>query len=339
MIEMWTEPGVATAKKMKKMMEVAISQSLTEPNRQEVDSLLDLAAAFEYFTFELIDATPHIERLTDKKFKSIRQAPREVRWSLRLAGRHNTLLLAFFDIWRELGQALRALLCANYDSVPRSLRWMIETCIFWADMQLDQPSAQELFENYYSQKDLLTPKEFKRASVEIHTINETRLEERLTFKEKFRGPSVNEIMRNLAILKTTPVYQGHILKEALAKYHRIFSGYAHATLLTAKEISMEPGTLHGDFAFFQDHRYDKERFDEMITSVFRTVDVIISVIILAEMAFYGYDGPMEFFQSLKDTGKDFASKVQQVKDAFPFTWEIVRGLHGDKRSINRHIKS
>jgi hypothetical protein len=291
-----------------------------------INTLLDIAAAFEYLVIEWSDATLHIERVTDKKYRSVRQAPKEVRWSLRLAGRHDKCELVFYDLWRELGQALRELLCANYDSVQRSLRWMIETCIFWADMQLDGPSVKDMFEDYCSQKGRLTSKEFKRAFSEIYSMNEARLEERLVFKEKFRGPSLGEIAGNLAILKTTPKYKGHLLREELLKYYRAFSEYVHITLTTAKEVSLEPGTLHGDFAFFQDYRYDMDRFNAEIASMFRTVDMLIAVMILVQMEFYGYEGPIEFFESLKDVGRDFASKIEPARDAFPFTWEIVRGL-------------
>jgi hypothetical protein len=327
-IDLSIEPGVATVKKMKKMMERVISQSLGEPmNRQNLNSLLEIAAAFEVLTINwtISASTLHIRRLTGERYKSIRQAPKAVRWSLELAKRHDTCHLAFFDLWRELGNALRELLSANYDGVPRSLRWMIETCTFWADMQIDQPSARELFENYYSQQDKLTRKEFKRASSEINSMNQVRLEERLIFKEKFRGLSFNDLIQNLAILKTTSGYKGHVLKEALAKYHRAFSGYAHITLVTAKEISMEPGALHRDFAFFQDYRYDEERFSTEITSIFKTVDVLIAVMILVETEFYGYGGPTKFFEMLKSIGRDFTLKVKKVRDAFPFTWEIVGG--------------
>jgi hypothetical protein len=302
--------------------------------------LLDVAAAFEYLVIHWTDPTLHIQRLLNKKYKSTARIPQTIRWSLDLASRHDTCAMLFFDLWRELGEALRELVCSNYDSVPRSLRWMIETCVFWADMQLDDNCAQELFEYYHSQKIKLTRKEYARMCLEIIRVGEARLDERLIFKEKFRSPSIKQIIQDLLILKTDSKfdYKDKVaLKKELMSCYSEFSQYAHTTLSTVKEIRLEPGYLHTDFAFFQEYGYDRRRFNTELKSIFRTLDLMMTIMILIESMFYSYKGPVEFFRSLGDTGREFASKIARVSEDLPFTSQIVEASVREGNDIERLV--
>ena len=327
---MSTKPGLATAEKMRKLVEVSVKRSLGKrANSRKVDALLDVAATFEYLVIYWTDPSVHIERFFGEKYKSMARIPRTMRWSLELAARHDTCPLVFFGLWRELGEALRELVCSNYDSVPRSLRWLLETCVFWADMQLDEDCAQDLFEYYHSQKSKLTRSEFARMSIEIRRVSEARLEERLIFKEKFGSPSVKQIIQDLLVLKnrsrSTYKYKVALKREMMDCYSE-FSQYAHFTPSTVKEIRLEPGSLHTDFAFFQDYHYDKGRFDIGAKSIYRTLDLVMTIMILVESAFYSYEGPIEFFSSLKDAGREFASKIASVRQDLPFTSRVVEAL-------------
>jgi hypothetical protein len=49
-----------------------------------------------------------------------------------------SLLDMFPDLWEELGEAIRNLIISNYRSVCRSLRGIIESAVFCADMELDK---------------------------------------------------------------------------------------------------------------------------------------------------------------------------------------------------------
>ena len=100
----------------------------------------------------------------------------------------------------------------------------------------------------------------------------------------------------------------------------------HFTPSTVKEIRLEPGSLHTDFAFFQDYHYDRGRFDIGVKSIYRTLDLVMTIMILVESAFYSYEGPVEFFRSLKDAGRDFASKIASVRQDLPFTSRVVEAL-------------
>jgi hypothetical protein len=51
-----------------------------------------------------------------------------------LAVAENNIFDIFIDVAREFGEAIRNIMIRNYNSVPRSLRWILETIIFWANM-------------------------------------------------------------------------------------------------------------------------------------------------------------------------------------------------------------
>jgi len=320
---MSVKPGVVTADKMRELVVLSIKLTL-DKNQRKIDSLLALAGALEYVAMSWSCPDLHIKQFLDKNHKSVEEIPEIQRRCIRLAARCDTSGLVFFDLWRELGQAVRELMCANYDSIPRSLRWMIEACVFWADMQLDGDSAKEMFEHFWSQRSKLTKREFDRVFIEIFRLDEERLAERLRFKEKYRGPSIGEIMNNLSVLKNRPgKYEGHRLRDSITAFYKESSGYAHATLSTFEEIQMEPGELHRDFAFFQDYRYDEERFEVEFRNICTAIDLVITIMILVETEFFGYGTPHEFFEHLGDIGNEVASKVQRLRDSFPFTNSII----------------
>lgn len=49
----------------------------------------------------------------------------------------------------------------------------------------------------------------------------------------------------------------------------------------------------------------------------------MTIMILIESMFYSYEGPVEFFDSLGDAGREFASKIARVSKDLPFTSRIV----------------
>jgi len=320
------KPGEATASKMKKLIELHLKQTLDE-NEKDVDLLLDFAGALEYLVISWDDSQLHFKNLIGKKYDSIEEVPEQIQRCFFLALRHDTSLFIFFDLWRELGQAVRELICSDYDSVPRSLRWMIEACIFWADMQLDHYNAQEYFEYYCSQKDKVTEDEFLRVSNTIYSVNEARLAERLTFKEKYRRLAVKEIIQNLSILKnhSKGYDKGPRIGRELNKCYSRFSEYSHITLSTLKEIHKEPGELHFDFAFFQDFRYDKRRFEIELSNIYTALDLILAVILLVETQFFSYETPNLFFECLGDVKEGVANKIKQLSHRLPFLSDMFSG--------------
>jgi hypothetical protein len=327
------KPRYASADRMGKLINLSVQNTLKE-NQKPLDDLLDFCGDLEYLVIEWASPDKHITQFFGGKYDSIEKLPKIQKRCIELAFREQTSMLIFFDLWRELGEAIRELMCSDYDSVARSLRWMIEACVLWADMQLDDVTAQGFFESYNSHREKLTDEEFKRLLSEIGTVNEARLVERLVFKEKFRNIRMGDLLKNLQNLKKpSKNMEIHEIREKIFSLYRDFSRYSHITLDTAKEIKMEPGELHFDFAFFQGYGYDKERFKTEIERIYGTLDLTFSIIVLVVANFYGYKTPGRLFESCKERmtyhgkekGKEIKDRILQSKNHFPFMYNIIAG--------------
>lgn len=318
------KPGQASSDKMRDLIDRCLNRTLKE-NGKRLDSLLEIAGSLEYLVIEWTTIDYHFKQITKLEGNSIEEIQKITRRCLRLALRHDTSHLIFFDLWRELGQAVRDLVCGNYDNVFRSLRWMLEACVFWADMQNDDLPAREWFELFIDQRDKVTEEEFKRVFSEIYAVNEARLMERLNLKEKYRRPSFNDVIESLPILKnhTKKDVDRPRLRKVLRDSYMEFSKYSHITPLTVKEVYLEPGELHSDFAFYQDYQYDKERFDFALDSIYSTIDLIMAVMILVETDFIGYETTRVFLESLKDLTNDVATEAKRLGEYLPLIRSMI----------------
>jgi len=113
------------------------------------------------------------------------------------------------------------------------------------------------------------------------------------------------------------------LKEDIKTLYSIFSEFSHTTLSTVKEIQMEIGELHTDFAFFQDYSYDRDFFNLCYTNITKTLDCVIAVLILVESNFLGYDTPIKFLNSLDELFKELVFSSRDVKDIYPHLSSLI----------------
>ena len=230
------------------------SRTTIRRNRKMVDLFLEICGKLEYLVIGWHDLERHGRILALRSGIPITST--KAKRAATLALRHDTSSLVFFDLWRELGQAVRSLLIGNYESVYRSLRWIVEASVFWADMQLDGQSAPEQFKWYYGQRGKLNESEYDRMFHELFTIGSARFEERLLFREKFRRLTAGEILNGLKFAGSNhPTgVEPSVVKKSLREIYSNLSEYSHLTLATVHEIHYE--FLHGDFAFYQDYSYD-----------------------------------------------------------------------------------
>ncbi|OLD02729.1 MAG: hypothetical protein AUJ07_08135 [Crenarchaeota archaeon 13_1_40CM_3_53_5] len=294
------KPGVSSASKMQALMGKCARESM-QHHGKELNEFLRFAGEFEYLAIKWHEPKIHYKVVVgDISFKGSDILAKR---AVDLALRHDASGLLVFDLWRELGQAVRSLLICNYESVPRSLRWMIEASAFWADMQLDAMSAHEWFEMYYKQRSKINENEYRRLFDEIYSTSSARFEERLFLKEKYRRPRLGEVLDNLklSIAKPANNLDPGAIKRNLRKLYSEFSESSHVTLRTVRELYYE--YLHGDFAFYQDYIFDKEESDQSMRSMWMTLDSVLALIILTEAEFLGYETPRALVQALEDRNK------------------------------------
>jgi len=277
--------------------------------QKSLDEFLKFAGRFEYFAIEWLE--PKIHYKVVKGATRTKDSDLGARRAVALALQHDVSGLLFFDLWRELGQAVRSLLSCIYESVPRSLRWMIEATVFWAEMQLDASSAHDQFQWYYEQRDKINKKEYRRVWDQIHYTSSARFEERLLFREKYRRPGLGEVLNNLRFSKVKA--EGDLdptkIKKTLRTLYSEFSQYSHVTLETVHELYY--GYLHGDFAFYQDYSFDQQASDRSLLNLWNTVDNLLALIILTEAEFLGYGTPKAFIQAV--TGRTPTAELVDKK--------------------------
>ncbi|MFZ0897111.1 MAG: hypothetical protein WAZ77_21635 [Candidatus Nitrosopolaris sp.] len=89
----------------------------------------------------------HYKKITWHKSKSKTSFQYKNRYYLKLAqlGIHPITEICI-DLWTELGTAIRSLIIGNYSSVYGSLRWIIESMMFWTDIHSEKENFIELFE-------------------------------------------------------------------------------------------------------------------------------------------------------------------------------------------------
>jgi hypothetical protein len=80
-------------------------------------------------------------------FKKIKNLGQDERRCIGLAVAENNIFDIFFDVARQFGEAIRNIMIGNCNSVPRSLRWILETIIFWANMLDENRDASEAFDH------------------------------------------------------------------------------------------------------------------------------------------------------------------------------------------------
>jgi hypothetical protein len=126
-------------------MEQTINNHSTELStlKKTLDVLKD------FFMSGAIEIDPHILQVSRGRYTSKRKLSDEAKRALELANEENTLLETTMNLWFELGEAFRNLIIGNYGSVHRSLRWIVESAVFWMYLQIDkEEDARELFEGY-----------------------------------------------------------------------------------------------------------------------------------------------------------------------------------------------
>ena len=218
---------------------------------------------------------------------------------VELACLENNITDIFFDLIREFGESIRNLIIGNYNSVPRSLRWIIESAIFWANMQDDNRNSTEAFYHYCNYLPISKTR-FQYLRSQVKEVNYQILVERLFLIDEWRK-SFRDILPKISVIKADSKFFKNVRNFSFEKkigslYHQ-FSSYEHITLQTLSEINHN---LRSDFASYMNYRYDEESFLSLLRNIWDTLDLILSVLVLTFTRFYGYNNGKLFINRLKN---------------------------------------
>jgi hypothetical protein len=192
-----------------------------------------------FFTLQTFEYRPHILSMTSPQGSDVKLDEKRRR-CLELANLHDGITTISFDLWSELGEVIRNLMIANYSSIYRSLRWIIETIAFWRDMEKDNENAKDRFSYYFNKESPMTKRRF--SYLYKHILDTSIIEDRLKFKQKYlkKNYSFEDMVRNGHTSKSKSVNKVlDIIIENYKKLYGEFSSVSHVSLRSLIETEKE----------------------------------------------------------------------------------------------------
>jgi hypothetical protein len=271
-----------------------IEQTLKK-EEERLKSLNDVAEAIQTMVItELSDFEPHLEKITGRGNNNKAKLSITNERCVHLANQHNAVYHIFSNLWLELGESIRSLIIGNYLSVSRSLKWMIESVIFYADFQEDCDNASELFDSYLKEESPLREKRYLYLLQHIDDSNYELLDDRLLLKEKF--DTKFKIIREQLQIFGDAGYPKEVkgIPGELSELYRKFSGLSHISQQSIEERERD----EEDLIFFLDNSFDKHNFHEKLGDIWRVMDLVTALILLVCSRFYGYSSVKEFLENI-----------------------------------------
>jgi len=264
----------------------------------------------EFFIPYAYDIEPHLATVTKGKYLLRSNLPRKAKWALEVANHENTLLNIFPDLWEELGEVIRNLIASNYRSVSRSLRWLIESGIFWMYVELDKEINNAI--DHFDNNCISMPKPHSYSfNVEyiIH-YNFDILHERLRLKEKYGKPSIRDSVNRLDDFKiskkTDPKLKGNgirikeinstidKMKTQLTELYHDFSAFSHITVESLTRDWKYPKY----YPYSMDYGYSNPEFSSTLENLWKVIDLLASIMLLVCSRFYGYQMPNDYLDAI-----------------------------------------
>jgi hypothetical protein len=270
----------------------------------EMDTLKKAIDVLEdFFMEDAVEIDPNLSNISGGKYVSRRRLSIKARRALDLANVDNTLLEMIINLWFELGEARRNLIIGNYGSVHRSLRWILESGVFWTYLQIDkEQNAKKLFEDHL--EDSIDKKRYEYLTEHLFDVNQIIFDKHLHIKEKFGKPSIKEMINSLEFYKkknnkTKDDHNpnktiGYIISELSGLYHD-FSALVHISLNSLDETE----DIGKEYPSFMGYSYNDDKFKAASEKIWRIVDLMTSIFILTCSCFYVYDKPFDYLAQLK----------------------------------------
>jgi hypothetical protein len=224
--------------------------------REELDILLDVAQAIQtVFVVEIDDFDTHLATITKGRYTHTSVLKKKDQRCVKLTIQHNPVYNIFRNLWLELGESIRSLIIGNYGSIPRSLRWMIESTIFYADMQNDSPNAVDRFNYYLNDKSGLTLSAYRYLLNHISNNNYELLNNRLKLKEIGISTRYKDLVNNLGIFNDNSPNEIKGIPGELNSLYRQFSGLSH---ISQKSLEEKKKDSEEGYTFFWNSTYDRK---------------------------------------------------------------------------------
>ena len=301
------------SEKMLKLMNNVEKCSLSKSNTVKLNNLMEAAAIIEPFSYIVRPDTVeiHYDKISSNQIKSIKKISKQQRKILELTINHYSINEISFDIWSELGAAIRSCIIGDHRSVIRSLRWILESMLFWVNFQVKQEDiATTIYNDYVQEK--FSEKEFLDLFNEIRITHRAKIEERVLMKEKYMKPSFGELVKDLEDLRYIDPKMIEHIKNELREAYTSYSSLSHISINTLQEFYNDK--LRSDYAFFQSYEYNKKSFSKVVANLWFCIDLFVSFFTLTSVHFFSYKTCREFVDaSTKYYGSHLFQKIYQEK--------------------------
>lgn len=287
-------------------------------NRKDLETLAKTISKLELFGIESQMGDAHVSNISMGKITSISAASKNQKRCMDLIRREYFLNTIFFDLCRELGEAIRSLVIGNYSSVSRSLRWIIESAVFWTDMQGEYWTASAAYEHFTTLDPPMDIKEYSYLRRHISDLHYYQLEDRLSLKEKWKKYSIRDILEGNVILQAEGAYKkpkGHSFKSEIEQLYKELSGFDHISIESLQEIDK---TLRTDYAIYMDYEYDRKKYFYHFINLWKVVDLVACIVVLAGTKFYEYSTTSKYLDKMQKYYTDSS------------TTEIIKYTHSKK---------
>jgi hypothetical protein len=303
------------------MFSDCVDQTIAE-KEEELKSIMKIAQAIQTTVItELNDPHPHVAQITSRKYDDISKLPITYERCVELANKHNAVDEIFANLWLELGESIRNLIIGNYGSIPRSLRWMLESTLFYADFQEDSGNAVEQFNEYLQEESPLRERRYRYLLHHIDDSNFELLDERLLLKERYEinFSRIKEQVKIFGDARYPKEVKG--IPGELSELYRKFSALIHISQQSLEEKERD----EEGYALFLDSSYVRRDFQEKLNDIWKVIDLITSVLLLVCSRFYGYSSAIEFLDNITsyDPANSFAkdlvklAKSKKIKNKLP----------------------
>ena len=267
-------------------------------NRKDLEILTKIISELELFGIESQMVDAHVSNISMGKITSISAASKNQKQCIDLVRRGYFLNTIFFDLCRELGEAIRSMFIGNYSSVSRSLRWVIESAVFWTDMQGEYWTASAAYEHFTTLDPPMDNKEYSYLRRHISDSHYDLLEDRLSLKVKWKKYGVNDVLGDNVILQAQGAYKpkGHSLESEIRQVYKELSGFDHISIESLQEIDK---TLRTDYAIYMGYEYDRKKYSHQFMNLWRVVDLVACIVVLAGTKFYEYSTTSKYLDKMQ----------------------------------------
>ena len=183
-------------------------------------------------------------------------------------------------------------------SVFRSLRWIIESAVFWADVELDKKinDAISHFTDYYRNVSL-SEENYSFQSEYIPHYNRAHLDDRLYMKEKNNGrPGFGESVNNLNIFKKDGMESlVKTIEDELKTLYHDFSAFTHISVESLRRSREHPD----NYPYSMDYAYDREKFYSTLEKLWKVIDLVAPIMLLMSSRFYRYKLPHQYLNATR----------------------------------------